>query len=199
MGSTYNALAAGLTKFENSQHPNNPGALEDNNGNMLDFGSLDAGYAALQSKLNFDASGQSTVYNPNMTLQQFVNTYTGTQTGANNNYAQGLADNLGVTTDTPLGQLSDQNLGQLSAPTYSPEASGTAAASGSVPANTIAPGLANVDTSGGGWFAEHIASVTAIVIGVVLIGGAIFTFKAVSNTVVTVARKGAEVAATSAA
>lgn len=214
MSTTYNALASALTQFENSSHPNNPGALENNSGQMIDFPSYDAGYSALLDKLGFDASGQSSTYNPNMTLQDFVNKYTGTQTGDPNNYAPGLASQLGVPTSTTLGQLADQNLYQsqtgnnpvtipnvsgLSAPTYSPEASGVAAASGSVPANTTAPGLANVDTSGGGWFAEHIASITAIIIGIVLIGGAIFTFKAVSNTVVTVAKKGAEVAATSAA
>jgi len=213
MSTTFYNLAAAITQAENSQWPNNPGALEDTAGNKLTFASVTDGFNALVSKLGFDASGQSHVYTPDMPLSKFGATYS----GGDSNYASNLANILGVSTSTPLSQLSDQALGapdatgtgvpslsDLSAPTYSPEASGVAAASGKVPTNTVGAGAAQgssgnslLDTLAA--WAKNIqsyeADAVAVVIGIVLIGGAIFSFKAVQGTVVNVAKKGAAIAA----
>ena len=210
MSTTFYNLAAAITQAENSQWPNNPGALEDTSGNKLTFSSVTDGFNALVSKLGFDASGQSKVYSPDMTLSQFGSTYS----GGDSNYANNLASFLGVSTNTPLSSLSDQALGapdvtvpnvsDLSAPTYSPEASGVAAASGKVPTNTVGTGAAQGSSGNSlldtlAQWAKNIrsyeADAVAVVIGIVLIAGAIFTFKSVQGTVVNVAKKGAAIAA----
>lgn len=104
--STYNTLAQAIAQEENSQWPNNPGAIEDTAGVPIDFGSPAAGMTALEKKLQFDASGQSSVYDPSMSLSDFEHTYTGGDPNAGNN----VASILGVPVTTPLSALSDQSL-----------------------------------------------------------------------------------------
>lgn len=104
--STYNTLAQAIAQEENSQWPNNPGAIEDTAGVPIDFRSPQAGMTALEKKLQFDASGQSSVYDPSMSLSDFEHTYTGGDPNAGNN----VASILGVPSSTPLSALSDQSL-----------------------------------------------------------------------------------------
>jgi hypothetical protein len=115
MGTTFTNLANAIAKLEQSTWPNNPGALEDAQGNHLDFGSPEAGFQALLDKLTFDASGQSKVYNPDMSLQDFETTYTGGDTKAGGT----LSKLLGVSPSTPLSQLNDQSLGGAQTPNSS--------------------------------------------------------------------------------
>lgn len=104
--STFNTLAQAIAQEENSQWPNNPGAIEDTAGVPIDFGSPQAGMTALENKLQYDASGQSSIYDPSMSLAQFETTYTGGDPNAGNN----VASILGVPASTPLSALSDQSL-----------------------------------------------------------------------------------------
>lgn len=103
---TFDALSQAIAQEENSQWPNNPGAIEDTSGVPIDFGSPAAGMAALEKKLEFDASGNSSVYDPSMSLSDFEHTYTGGDPNAGSN----VASILGVPTTTPLSSLSDQAL-----------------------------------------------------------------------------------------
>lgn len=193
MSTTYNALAAAIAQEENSTWVNNPGALQDAFGNPINFGSYQSGYNALLNKLQYDISGQSQVYSPNMTLGQFENVYTGGDTNAGNN----VASMLGVPATTPVSQLSDQALQQntgflqnainlaknavnnvLHMGTPNP-ADAAAMEQGKVPDYT--------KTQGGSVSAIG-ADIAAVLVGLVLIAGAVFTFSQVKETIITAAK-----------
>ena len=191
MSTTYNALAAAIAKEENSAWPNNPGALEDSAGNPLDFGSLEAGQKALLAKLNYDASGHSTTYSPTMSLADFESKYTGGDSNAANN----IGSMLGVPTSTQLGQLSDQSL--------SDAASGAATADSpaQIALNKTKDAIAKVVPSVS-LLELSIANVSSILIGAILIAGAVFGFSQVRDAVVStgvVAVKAGKALATTAA
>lgn len=172
----------------------NPGDLEDTSGNLIDYSGQPAGtgMAALLAKLQNIASGNSQVYSPGMTLQQFEDTYTGTPgTNAASNVASILGN--GVTPSTSLASL----LGSSSSATGTP-ATGTPAASSSGSSFTgnalsflgqLFGGATPLDTS------QYLIRGVAIAGGLLLIAGAIFGFDKVQDTVITTAKKGAEVAA----
>lgn len=190
--SSFTWLANAISQVENSTWPNNPGALKDSAGNKLDFGSPESGYQALLDKLSFDASGQSKVYSPNMSLQDFENTYTGGDTNA----ASTLGKLLGVPTSTPLGSLSDQALGN--AP-LNPDGSLNRSANPFDPNSPLSSsnsGASSIGSIGGGMLASLFGvNSVAILAGLVLIAGAVFGFRTLGNVTVNVAKKGAEVAA----
>jgi hypothetical protein len=113
------AFAQAIAGQENvDSSANNPGALSAgdvdssnivgtfNSAGVVIINDIQNGWSALFSKLQNIMSGASTVFNPGMTIQQFVGTYTtgnpDDDSDATNNYAQGVADSLGVTTDTTL-------------------------------------------------------------------------------------------------
>lgn len=206
MSSSYNALAAAIMQEENSQWPNNPGAIESASGQPINFGSYQAGQNALLQKLQYDLSGQSGVYSPNMTLSQFENVYT----GGDPNAATNIGSMLGVSTSTPMSQLSDQNLTPSSNPITrfwnwlnQPSAANQAGvypidpmspiSVGTNPASNV-PQSARVDIGGpNSAYAPSqgsalFANIAAVLVGLVLIAGAVFTFSQVKETVVSAAK-----------
>lgn len=198
MSTTYNALAAAIAQEENSQWPNNPGALMDTSGNKLTYPDYASGYQALLDKLSFDASGQSKVYSPNMTLADFEKLYT----GGDPNAASNIGSMLGVPTTTTLSQLSDQSLTpQTSSGNWLTDwwkkymnAASTiqnnaidnpnvaiAGIAGTTP-EALATGKSNIA------YGSIFADIVAVLVGLVLIAGAIFSFSQVKETVITAAK-----------
>lgn len=197
MSTTYNALANAIAKEENSQWPNNPGAITDSNGNKIDFGSLSAGMTALQNKLSYDASGQSKVYSPTMSLSDFENVYTGGDANAANN----VASMLGVSTSTTLSQLSDQSLYTLDPNTIN-LGPGNSVSLGNGTATTTTPdgtvsgsGSLNLLSNFETWLSSSSANIVSVVVGFILIAGAVFSFSSVKDTVVSTAKTAAKLAA----
>lgn len=203
MGTTYNALANAIVQEENSTWPNNPGAMQSVSGQKINFGSFGAGFQALLSKLQNIASGQSSVYSPNMTLQQFENTYTGGNPTAGVNIAQ----MLGVSPNTPFSALSDQaltNSAAVSTPSTPSTPStaeqianmiggGVTGSAGGMPVQGIPvnPATGAPNPSSGGFSIP--ADATAILLGLILVLGAVFSFTQMKDTVVRAA-KGAALA-----
>jgi hypothetical protein len=120
-----NALAEAIANAENVDvSANNPGALTSgdvtaasitgsfNSAGVVTIDTLQNGWDALTAKLENIMNGLSTVFNPSMTIQQFAAMYTtgdeNDTSDATNNYAQSLADSLGVSTDTTLEDASQQ-------------------------------------------------------------------------------------------
>lgn len=200
MSATYNALAATIAQEENSTWVNNPGALQDAFGNPINFGSYQSGYSALLNKLQYDISGQSQVYSPNMTLGQFENVYTGGDTNAGNN----VASMLGVPASTPVSQLSDQSLQQNSSFLQNAIDLAKNAVNNVLHMGTMNPSDAAAMEQGkvpdysktqGGGISSIGADVAAVLVGLVLIAGAVFTFSKVQETIISTAKRGAELAA----
>jgi hypothetical protein len=202
MSTTFNAWAAAIAQNENSQWPNNPGALKDAAGNKLDFGSLSAGYQALQDKLQYDTSGKSAVYSPNMSLADFEKLYTNGDPNAANN----IGAMLGVPTSTPISNLSDQTLSQSSGNLLSKlwdkymKASSQMQDGDISNPNTAIAGITGqtpeqLATSGTSAGISMFTNVTAVVVGLVLIAGAVFGFSQVRETVVSTAKGAAALAA----
>jgi len=226
MGSTYNGLAYAITQEENNNPAlNNPGALEDANGNMLSFSDIQDGMSALLDKLSNDIGGNSQIYSPTMTLSDFEKAYTGGDTNAGNN----IASMLGVSPSIPVSQLSDQALAQqtqVSNPyavdngdlttqlgpgtsitlnpsnntitttgPYGNASGGSAAGAKSQTGSASAPGVvASVES----WLASSSANVVTVIIGLVLIAGAIFSFSAVKDATVKTVKTGIDLAKTAA-
>ena len=201
MSSTYNALAGAIAQEENSQWTNNPGALETTAGTHQQFPTLAAGQAALLNKLNYDASGNSSVYSPNMSLAQFESVYTGGDPNAANN----VGSILGVPTSTTLAQLSDQSLNSNTAnyglDPYAinlPGSGSVSIAPNGTVTNAMSQGTqtavaSNVPGTGivsqfETWLADSQANVAAVIVGMILIAGAVFSFSSIKDTVVSGAK-----------
>lgn len=181
MGSTYNTLASMIAKLENvgSSWGNDVGAIEDAQGNPVQYQSKQAGLDALQTQLQYDASGASKIYSPDMTLQDFETTYTGGNTQAGNTFSE----MLGVPSSTTLAQLSDQNLYPMPAiggqPGMTIPGSDTSIDI-NTPQGTVTltgpNGSKTADASGGFGLTSIGANVVGIILGLVLIAGAVFSF-----------------------
>lgn len=197
MSTTYNALADAIVQIENSQWPNNPGALKDLHGNKIEYPSFQEGYDALLTKLAYDASGASSIYSPEMTLKDFETLYTGGDTNAANT----LAAKLGVPSDTLFKNLSDQNLEQPSQTDTSSVTQNEPTTIQKIFAETLGklfplPGNTNPDGTKNADMPNSIfANVTAVLIGLVLIAGAVFSFSQVKETVINTAKTAAKFAA----
>lgn len=203
MSTTYNALAAAIAQEENSQWPNNPGALMDTSGNKLTYPDYASGYQALLDKLTFDASGASKVYSPSMSLADFEKLYT----GGDPNAASNIGSMLGVPTSTTLGQLSDQSLGTKSSGNWLTDAwNKYMDAASTIQNNAIDnPNVAIAGITGttpealatgkSHAFSSVFSDIVAILVGLVLIAGAIFSFSTVKDTIVTTAKDAAALAA----
>jgi len=190
MSTTYNALAAAIAQEENSSWPNNPGALEDQAGNPLTFDSVQSGYNALLNKLTYDASGQSSIYSPNMSLSNFENLYTGGDVNAANN----IGSMLGVSTSTPLSGLSDQSLSQQ-------ELDATSAAlldnilpgqpalgNATVSATPTTSNIVSKPKQAVKKFAGYEADIVAVLLGLIMVSGAIFGLTNTKETVFTIGK-----------
>jgi hypothetical protein len=112
-------LAQSIASNENVDgSANNPGALsagdvpggqvigQFNSAGVVVIDNLQDGWNALLSKLQNIFSGASSVFSTDMTIQQFAGMYTtgnpNDTSDSTNNYAQGIANDLGVSTDTTL-------------------------------------------------------------------------------------------------
>jgi hypothetical protein len=107
------ALANAIAKAEGANPSiNNPGDLTSgdvpsgqqtgvfNSAGVAIIDTIENGWNALTSKLSNILSGNSSVYNPDMTISQLAQTYTG---GDNSDaWASTVAGQLGVTPDTTL-------------------------------------------------------------------------------------------------
>lgn len=113
------ALANAIAKAEGtSPTANNPGSLTSgdvpaenitgtfNAAGVVVIDTLENGWNFLKAKLQNILDGNSNVYSPDLTIQQFSALYTtgdvNNSSPAVNNYAQSVADSLGVSTDTTL-------------------------------------------------------------------------------------------------
>ena len=194
---TFGTLADAIVREENSQYPNDVGGIMSN-GQPVDFGSDSASYQALLDKLQYDASGNSTNYSPNMTLADFENVYT----GGDPNAADNIASILGVPTSTTLGSLSDQSLGNVAGSLGASNAGNVAATGSQSNAGSSMSPSGNASSTPGGffgaletWLTNSTVNIVAVLIGLVLIAGAVWGFDTVRETVVSTAKGAAELAA----
>lgn len=126
--STVSTIASTIQQVEgyippNAQYPNGTLAYQNNNpgnlryvgqagatqgaGGFAKFPSYDAGVAALQNQIQIYA-GQG------LTIQQMMNIYAPASDGNDpNSYANTIASALGVSADTPLQSLSDDQLASI--------------------------------------------------------------------------------------
>lgn len=167
-----------------------PGAIPTLNNNPLDitsggtvvsFPSSLAGARAGLAKLQYDLSGQSSVYSPNQTLSDFMNTWT----GGNPNAANNVASILGVPTSTLMSTIAG---------------SGSSPASGGIGGDPFLnqlwmQGIAQ-HKSAGNVGSNVVEDGVAILVGLVLIAGAIFGFRNMGSVTVNTIRKGVAIAAT---
>jgi hypothetical protein len=81
---------------------NNPGDIEDGNGNLIVYPTLQDGWNALYHQVSLMFCG-SQYYDPSMSIAQIAQTYVGTSDWSN--WANNVANQLGVSPDTPLSQI----------------------------------------------------------------------------------------------
>lgn len=99
---------------------NNPGNIESN-GQLNQYGSLEEGWAALESQINKWMNGSSAYAGPNTSINDLAQTYTG---GDNpQGWAAAVSQYLGVDPNTTLGQIVRGHFGQA-AGTYAANTAG---------------------------------------------------------------------------
>lgn len=183
------SLAQAIEREENvNPSYNNPGAITSG-GSLVQFPSLEAGQTALQNQLQRAVSGQSPYYNPNESLEQFEETYTGGDMNAGTN----VASFLGVPSTTPLSSFSAQNNSTSMA---TPDTSTSTLQS-------LLDKLKNYETSTGAaktassvfGLSVGFVDIVVILVGLILIAGSVFGFKQLQTTVVDGARAGANLSA----
>ena len=92
------------------QRANNPGDLKLGNAGLGDingktvFASVEEGWAALERQIDLILSGRSAYYSPDWTILQVAQKYTGGDNAEA--WANIVAEQLGVTPDTPIGEVS---------------------------------------------------------------------------------------------
>ena len=211
-----NAIAGEENIASGLQSSNNPYALELGDqglgtttaagGNQLtNFGSLQDAYNALLKMFTSDVNGNSSIYSPSMSIGQYMTTYTGGNTNAGNTVAQQLGvpsstpiTAIGTTPGSGIGSVYNPATGQATNPvTGKPLNTGN-----SIYAQFLAslPSWAQKLLGGGATGQAESSSLVldavAIVVGLILIAGAVYGFKSLSTTVVEGVKRGAEVAAT---
>lgn len=189
---------------------NNPADLMNTSGELQSFSSLTEGETALTGYLQNAASGANQNYYPGESLGEFETTYT----GGDPNAAQNLSSLLGgVNTETTtLGSIVN-NTGYTGAETLPSLPEETPLGIGEGPATTgtvdISPSGAVTTTGVNGsqtaqaststswitsienWLSAAVPREVAILVGVILIAGAVFGFHEISTTVVQGVKKGA--------
>jgi hypothetical protein len=155
---------------------NNPGDLESN-GTLNSYSTPASGWAALESKLNNIASGNSTTYPASETLGQFASTYTGGNPTAASNIASSLGN--GVTPSSIMSDILGAGVGVATG-----DALGSAG-------DWISQLFGNSDTI--------VVRISVIVAGLIFIAGALFSFDSVKTTVINTAKTTAKGAAEAAA
>jgi hypothetical protein len=91
---------------------NNPGNLRGPDGNFQQFPDMQTGFQAMMSDLQAKQTGNTkTGLNGNSTLQQMISVYAPTSDGNDpTSYANIVAKTLGVTPQTPIGQIDTKQL-----------------------------------------------------------------------------------------
>lgn len=173
---------------------NNPGDLTDG-GKILSYGSITDGINALQSQVTAMLTGSSKYYNPSMTIAEVGQTYANGDPA----WAANVSNYLGVSPDTPIGQL--QNGPSLNMP------DGTQVPFNKLPnwlqnaVKKTPPGFADKYIGNGvSWFLS--TPFVMLVIGIILIAAGVFSFKTTTtaiNTATKAVKKGAKVYAESVA
>lgn len=102
-----NAEGFGTPNAPTITNNNNPGALFSN-GASQSFSSLAEGWSALQSQIDDWLNGGSQYANPDTTILELAKSYTGNDSPET--WASNVANFLGVTPDTTLGELQQQGL-----------------------------------------------------------------------------------------
>jgi hypothetical protein len=183
---------------------NNPGNLEDSQGNILSFSSLASGWDALYSKLQNIANGNSTVYPANESLQAFAQTYSGTSSSAANNYSS----ILGVPTSTPMSQIlgsTTPNIAGVPFPSSWTPAQIQAAQQDYAASNAVSPTVTSaivgvskyLGNNGSSWL-PSLEDTVIIIVGILLLAAGLFSFKTTQTIVTTagrVAKRGGELLA----
>jgi hypothetical protein len=86
---------------------NNPGDIEAS-GHLLTYTSLAEGWNALYTMIEGWFNGTSKIYDPSMSIYDISSWYvngSANHTNDSDNWASNVADYLGVSVDTPLGEL----------------------------------------------------------------------------------------------
>lgn len=206
-------LAAAIAREEGVNPAyNNPGGISGTGDTGTSFGaglgiysSPETGEDALENLLSNAISGNSKYYTPDEPLSDFMTTYTGGNTNAGNT----VSNILGVPTSTPISAFGiPANTTQTTSPasssnptTSSPTTSNTSTSS-SRPLWTYLPGfddLYNLFNNTGGATTtvagrsqqEWLVDAVVVIVGIVLIAGAVFGFKTLTTTVVEGVRTGA--------
>jgi hypothetical protein len=171
---------------------NNPGALGVGDlgygtfgQNLTIFPTLETGQAALQSQVQEILSGSSQYYNPDMTIADIGQTYSGGSANWANNVASSLSQQLGttVTPNTTLSSLMGSQTPSASSSSSSSASSFFGSASGFL--NNLFSGV-----TGGFTLEDGVI----IIVGLILIAAGVFSFKT-TQTIITVAGKTAAKAA----
>ena len=205
---TLQDLEAAITREENVNPAyNNPGAIMSG-GSLAQYPTPQAGQNALENLLTGAITGQSQYYQPNESLEQFEETYTGGDINAGSN----VASILGIPSTTPINSF-----GTVAA-SVQPNAQNPATApttlqqigaafndqfGPSIFGATVGPSVSNPTASyssvtlpgGGKYQIPSVLDVVAVVAGLVLLAGMVFGFRTLTTTVVQGAKKGAELAA----
>jgi hypothetical protein len=110
------ATAEGFyVKGSRPQRDNNPGDMTQDligkgvgmDGPFVVYGNVADGWANLYAQINLWLSGGSSHANPDSTISDLSSFYTtDSPPGAQNTWAVNVANDLGVSTDTPIGQFS---------------------------------------------------------------------------------------------
>ena len=82
---------------------NNPGDLKLDGRAITEFATPEEGWAALYRQVSRILTGQSTYYQPSMTIREIAHVYTGEDNAES--WAQNVAGFLSVSPDTPIGQV----------------------------------------------------------------------------------------------
>lgn len=82
---------------------NNPGNIRSSAGPIATYPTIEDGWAALYRQVRLMLAGGSSYYQPTMTLSEVARVYTGES--AYMNWANNVARILGVSIDTPFGEL----------------------------------------------------------------------------------------------
>src|SRR5205814_1433539 len=137
----------------------------------------------------------SKIYNPQMTLQQFGSTYS----GGNASYGGNLANQLGVTPNTTLAQLNNQTANPVDTSTgaKTPVDPWKAATNVFFGGDLTNP-LTGITTGGSFLSGLTLSRIVMLVIGIILIGAGLFSFKTTQTIITNTGKAAGKVAEISA-
>jgi hypothetical protein len=191
---------------------NNPGDLMTTSGNLESFGSMTEGETALQGYIQNAASGTNQNYYPGETLGEFETTYTGGDPNAAGNIGKILGVDPSTTSLASIVNNNDLGGGSpASNQSFNPVLTGIEQGLENVSglnfpgAGAIGQGATMAKQASEAsepwykqledWITSGVNREVAILVGIVLIAGAVFGFRELSTTVIQGVKKGATLAA----